>query len=169
MIERQRADGGFWCKDTGRIGGPRESEPRCAYATLCVLGALAVYPRLRQSDVAKRSVAFLLRCWDKRGKIKFAGHDSQIGKGWEKLKYPFTDYRILKYLDVVSRLPYAITDPRLLEMRDLLASKQDCQGRFSPESIPKTWSDFDFGQKKIPSRWITLCAHRIFKRINVRA
>jgi prenyltransferase beta subunit len=163
--KRQRLDGGFWCKNTGLPGKPREREPSCAFATLCVLGALAQNPELKNSKITQRSVEFLLGCWDNRGKIKYAGHDSQIGTGWEKLKYPFTDYRILKYLDILSQFEYTKTNPRMGAMIDLLISKQDKNGRFYAESIHQVWSDFDFGQKELPSRWITLLVYRIVKRV----
>jgi len=167
LIHRQRRDGGFWCKDTGQPHRPREREPSCAYATLCVLGALAQNPELQNSAVAKKSTGFLLKCWDNRGKIKYTGHDSQIGTGWEKLKYPFTDYRILYYLDTLTRLEFAKKDRRIGAMIDLLFSKQDKNGRFYAESIHKVWSSFDFGQKKSPSKWITLLAYRTIKRLDV--
>ena len=165
LIKRQRLDGGFWCKDTGQIGGPREREPSCAFSTMFVLGALAQNPKLRNSETAKKGVDFLFQCWENRGKIKYAGHDSQIETGWEKLKYPFTDYKILKFLDVLSQFEYA--KKRLLEteMIDLLLSRRDEGGRYTPESIHEVWSDFDFGQKERPSRWITILALRIVKRI----
>jgi hypothetical protein len=163
LVGRQRLDGGFWCKDTGQPGRPREQEPSCAFGTLCVLGALAQNPELRDGTIAKRGAEFLLTCWEKRGKIKYAGHDSQIGRGWDKLKYPFTDYRILKYLDVLSQFDFAQHDPRIGAMIDLLISKRDRNGRYYAESIHQVWSDFDFGQKKRPSRWITLLACRIVK------
>jgi len=165
LVRRQRLDGGFWCKDTGQIGGSREKEPSCAMATMFVLGALAQNPRLRNSKIAGKGVDFLFGCWQNRGKIKYAGHDSQIETGWEKLKYPFTDYKILKFLDVLSRFEYAKKRLRESEMVKVLLSKQDGKGRFTPESIHKVWSDFDFGQKEKPSRWITLIALRIIKRI----
>ena len=165
LTHRQRLDGGFWCKDTGQPGRPREKEPSCAYGTLCVLGALAQDPELQNSNIAKKSVAFLLKCWDDRDKIKYAGHDSQIGKGWEKLKYPFTDYRILNYLDILTRCEFAKKDSRIGVMIDLLFSKRDNSGRFYPESIHKVWFHFDFGQKALPSRWITLLAYRSIKRL----
>jgi hypothetical protein len=164
LVNRQRLDGGFWCKNTGRPGSPREKEPSCAFATLCVLGALAQNPELKNGEIAREGAEFLFGCWEKRGKIKFAGHDSQIGKGWEKLKYPFTDYRILKYLDTLSQFAFARNDPRIDEMLDMLLSKQD-KGRFRAESIHKVWSDFDFGQKEIPSRWITMLVYRVVKRV----
>jgi hypothetical protein len=165
LTRRQRIDGGFWCKDTGQIGAPREDEPSCAFATTFVLGALAQNPNLRNSEVAKKSVDFLFQCWTNRGKVKYAGHDSKIGKDWEKLKYPFTDYKILKFLDVLSQFDYARKKLKESEMLDLLLRKQDGQGRFTPESIINAWSNFDFGQKEKPSRWITFLALRIAKRI----
>jgi hypothetical protein len=128
---------------------------------------MAQNPVLRKSKVTKRGVEFLLQCWEKRGKIKYAGHDSQIGTDWEKLKYPFTDYRILKSLDTLSQFKFIKNDPRFKEMIDVLASKQDANGRFTPESIHHVWSAFDFGQKEKPSFWITFLAFRILKRVNV--
>ena len=165
LIPRQRLDGGFWCKDTGQPGGLREKEPSCALATLCILGALIQDPELKQSATVSKSADFLLKCWDNRGKIKYAGHDSQIGTGWGKLQYPFTDYRILKYLDTLSQLEFARNDPRMTTMIDLLLEKRDEEGRYYAESVHKAWSGFDFGQKKSPSRWITLIAYRILKRM----
>jgi hypothetical protein len=66
---------------------------------------------------------------------------------------------------VLSQFEYA--KPRLQEAEivNLLLSKRDSKGRFSPESIHKVWSSFDFGQKKKLLRWITLLALRILKRI----
>jgi len=165
LVERQRLDGGFWCKDTGQIGGPREKEPSCAMATMFVLGALAQNPKLQNSEVAKKGVDFLFECWENRERIRYAGHDSQIGTDWEKLKYPFTDYKILNFLDVLSRFKHAKQRLQKSEMINVLLSKRDSEGKFTPESIIKVWSDFDFGQKEKPSRWITLLALRILKRI----
>jgi len=165
LVSRQRLDGGFWCKDTGQPGRVREHEPSCAYGTLCVLSALLAHTEIRKSKPAGRAGAFLLGCWDSRDKIKYAGHDSQIGTGWEKLKYPFTDYRILSYLDTLSRLQSLRRDPRMLKIIRLLMSKADAKGRFRPESIHNAWSSFDFGQKRLPSRWVTFLAHRIALRV----
>jgi len=126
---------------------------------------LAENPRLRDSGAALRGVDFLVGCWESRGKIKYDGHDSQVGTDWGKLKYPFTDYKILKFLDVLSQFECAKQRLRESEMVKLLFSKRDNDGRFTPESIVKAWSDFDFGQKDKPSRWVTLLALRIAKRV----
>lgn len=166
LVQRQRLDGGFWCKATGQPGKTRQAEPSCAYATLCVLGALSQNPRYKNSNVTEKALEFMLECWDNRGKIKYAGHDSQIGRGWEKLKYPYTDYRILKFLDVVTRFNSARNDSRVQSIINLLVSKQDKDGRYRAESIHKAWSGFDFAQKQRPSRWITLLVCSILKKMN---
>jgi hypothetical protein len=165
LVGRQRFDGGFWCKSTGQAGGPREKEPSCAMATMFVLGALAQNRKLKNREIARKGVDFLFNCWKNREKMRYAGHDSQIGTDWDKLKYPFTDYKILKFLDVLSKFECAKQRLQESEMVKLLLSKQDERGRFTPESIHKVWSDFDFGQKERPSRWITYLALRIVKRI----
>ena len=166
LINRQRLDGGFWCKNSGQISGPREKEPSCAMAAMFVLGALAQNPKLRNSPTAMKAADFLFGCWENRGKIRYAGHDSQIGTDFEKLKYPFSDYKILKFLDVLSQVEHVKQRLQKSEMVNLLLSKRDEEGRFTPESIGKVWSDYDFGQKEKPSRWITLLVLRIMKRIS---
>jgi hypothetical protein len=164
LLGRQRLDGGWWCKNTGQPGGPREHEPSCPFATMFVLGTLAQRGEFKEHPVSQRAVEFLLDCWTNKGRLRYPGHDSQIGSGWEKLKYPFVDYRILKFLDVLSRFPGARKDPRCGEILKLLTAKADKRGRFKAESIVKVWADFDFGQKKEPSRWITLLAWRVMAR-----
>jgi hypothetical protein len=130
-----------------------------------VLGAFARSAGLTDSEVAGKALELLLKCWENRGKIKYAGHDSQIGRGWDRLKYPYTDYRILKYLDVLSAFESVRQDPRVREMSDVLIRKLDEQGRCNAESIHKAWSDFDFGRKNVPSRWITYLTYRIIARL----
>jgi hypothetical protein len=50
-------------------------------------------------------------------------------------------------------------------MVGLLKSKADHQGRFALESVWTAWKDWEFGQKKEPSRWLTLLAWRIIARV----
>jgi len=169
LMGRQRRDGGFWCKGTGQPGGPREGEPSCALASLWVLSALAAHPTFVKSEACRRCARFLLGCWDYRGRIKYAGHDSQIGSGWEKLKYPFCEYRILHYLDGLSRVPSVRNDARIAEISGLVMSKRDNDGRFQPESINEAWSRFDFGRKKQPSRWLTCMVYVMAARLATHA
>ena len=56
-------------------------------------------------------------------------------------------------------------DMSFLEMIDVVKSKADEQGRFTSESVWKSWSDWEFGQKKNPSPLLTLKVYRVLKRI----
>jgi hypothetical protein len=54
---------------------------------------------------------------------------------------------------------------------DLLAKPEDssevvsARGRFTAGSVWKAWSEWDFGQKKVPSVWITFLVLRIIRRM----
>jgi hypothetical protein len=56
-------------------------------------------------------------------------------------------------------------DPRLLEMLAVLEGRMEPDGRFRLESVWTAWKDWEFGQKKEPSRWLTLSAWRIMTRM----
>jgi hypothetical protein len=88
-----------------------------------------------------------------------------MGTDFRKLKAPLVWYDILHVLDVLSLFPWLKQDARLLDMLDTLRSKADDQGRFTPESIWTVWKDWEFGQKRAPSRWLTFLAWRIVQRI----
>lgn len=47
--------------------------------------------------------------------------------------------------------------------------KADPQGRFTLESVWTAWKDWEFGQKRTPSRWLTLPAWRILGRVETTA
>ena len=47
------------------------------------------------------------------------------------------------------------------EMTEIVRAKADNQGKYTPESEWKAWKDWDFGQKKQPSRWLTFLVLRM--------
>jgi hypothetical protein len=87
-----------------------------------------------------------------------------MGTDFRKLKVPFVWYDLLHVLDVLTQFPWLLHDPRLQEMAGLLADKADAGGRFTLESAWQAWGAWEFGQKRAPSRWLTLLAHRILRR-----
>ncbi len=145
--------------ELGRWRGPGRKEDPCPYANLIMLRALALHPDWRDSDAARAGAETQLALWtesrDRHPYMFFMGTD------FRKLKAPLVWYDLLHVLDVLVRFPWLRGDPRLAEMRTLLASKADAAGRFTPESIWQAWRDWEFGQKKAPSRWLTLLALRI--------
>jgi hypothetical protein len=82
---------------------------------------------------------------------------------------PFVRYDLLHVLDVLSRHGWLREDARLLDMLGVLRGKADTDGRFTAESVWAAWKDWEFGQKKAPSRWVTLLAWRIIARMSESA
>ena len=149
-------------KELGTWRGPGRKEDPCPYATLAMLKALVLAPAWRDSQAVRDGAACLLDLWehsrDRHPYIFYMGTD------FRKLKAPFIWYDLLHVLEVLTQCPPAAGDPRLSEMLDLLAGKADADGRYTPESVWKAWEGWEFGQKKAPSRWLTLLAHRILAR-----
>ncbi|HLE74331.1 MAG TPA: hypothetical protein VI688_08805, partial [Anaerolineales bacterium] len=71
---------------------------------------------------------------------------------------------VLQNLEVLTALGHG-GDPRLAPAIDLLLSKQDAQGRWKMEYTynGKTWVDLE--EKGKPSKWVTLRALRVLKRV----
>ncbi|HSL42534.1 MAG TPA: hypothetical protein VK897_03820 [Anaerolineales bacterium] len=149
--------------ELGKFRGPGRKEDPCPYATLVMLKVLAHVPQLRESTSAKAGVETLLSLWD----------DSQhrhpymffMGSDFRKLKAPLFWYDILHVLDVLSHFGWVKTDQRFQKMRATVEAKADRDGRYVPESIWTAWKEWDFSQKKVPSRGLTFYIQRILKRI----
>jgi hypothetical protein len=88
-----------------------------------------------------------------------------MGTDFAKLKAPMVWYDILHVLEVLSQFRHLRKDRRLLEMVNILKVKSDPEERFTAESVWKAWSNWEFGQKKIPSFWLALLAQKISKRM----
>jgi hypothetical protein len=73
-------------------------------------------------------------------------------------------HQLLKTVDTLSNFPAALRDSRFGEMLDAVVEKQTDEGTFKPEGVNKPYAEFDFGQKKAPSPWLTFLAARAYQR-----
>jgi hypothetical protein len=129
------------------------------------LKVLANLPDLRKGSSAEIGVETLLALWD-QSKEKHP-YMFFMGTDFRKLKAPLFWYDILHVLDVLSHFECARKDERFRQMLSVVESKANSDGYYTPESIWTVWKDWDFGQKKIPSRGLTLFVQRILTRISV--
>jgi hypothetical protein len=81
-----------------------------------------------------------------------------MGTDFSKLKAPLVWYDLLHVAGVLSRFPWVHGDPRFQSMLDAIRAKAGPDARFTPESVWTAWKDWDFGQKEVPSPWLTLLA-----------
>ena len=150
--------------ELGKFRGPGRKQDPCPFATLVMLEMLAHVPELNVSQSAEIGVEILLSLWDeskdKHPYMFFMGTD------FRKLKAPLFWYDILHVLDVLSRFKWATMDKRFQQMLNVVESKADGDGRYIPESVWTAWKNWDFGQKKVPSRGLTLLVQRILNRAN---
>jgi hypothetical protein len=161
-------DNGWPCavsKELGKFRGPGRKEDPCPFANLAMLKALSEIEALHDSPACHTGADALLTLWSE----STARHPYMfyMGNDFRKLKVPFVWYDLMHVLDVLSRFSWLKEDARLLDMLEILKSKVDQQGHFTLESIWTAWKDWEFGQKKEPSRWLTLTAWRIIKRMEV--
>ncbi len=159
-------ENGFPCAASPELGafrGPGRRDDCCPYATLIMADLLSLLPEYRDSDAAKTAAEALMSLWEN----SYTQHPFLFytGKDFRKLKAPSAWYDVVSVAGVLSRFPWAREDPRLLEMVDLIRSRQDGEGFFTPESIYLKMKGWDFGQKKEPSPYLTYLCMRILERM----
>ena len=159
-------DNGWPCavsKELGKFRGPGRKEDPCPFANLAMLKALSVMEGWRNSPECHTGAETLLTLWSE-SKTQHP-YIFYMGNDFRKLKVPFVWYDLIHVLEVLSRFEWLRDDPRLLDMLGILQGKADEFGRFTLESVWTAWKDWEFGQKKEPSRWLTLMAWRILGRL----
>jgi len=149
-------------KELGRFRGPGRKEDPCPYANLVMLKVLSQFDDLRDSLVCQTGAEALLNLWFKsKERHPFLFY---MGTDFRKLKAPLVWYDILHVLEVLSQFPWLRQDERLLAMLVTVKAKADPEGYYVPESIWTAWKDWDFGQKRAPSRWLTFLVWRSIER-----
>ncbi|XUW99393.1 MAG: hypothetical protein TUN42_05700 [Dehalogenimonas sp.] len=158
-------DNGWPCvvaKELGGFRGPGRKDDPCPYATLVMLKVMSQLDEFRDNHACHRGAESLLSLWtESRNRHPYMFY---MGTDFRKLKAPFIWYDLLHVLDVLSRFPWLRDDPRLEEAISVLESKADPEGRFTVESVWTAWNNWEFGQKRVPSRWLTLLAWRVLNR-----
>ncbi len=161
-------ENGWPCAVSNELGsfrGPGRKDDPCPFANLAMLKALSAIPGSNDCTATRLGCEAILRQWETRE----VSHPYMFYMGTDfcKLKAPMVWYDILHVTDVLSSYKWLQTDPRLDQMIKLIKSKANVLLRYTPESVWTAWKDWEFGQKKEPSRWLTLHVLRIQKRMEV--
>jgi hypothetical protein len=151
------------CKELGTFRGPGKKDDPCPYATLVMLKLLSLPAFSTEKTVVSPGIESLLTLWE-QSKTKHP-YMFYMGTDFRKLKAPFVWYDILHVAEVLSHFSWVHDDARFVEMLVLINSKADEQGLYTPESIWTAWKGWDFGQKKLPSQWLTFLIYRINRRV----
>ena len=151
--------------ELGSFRGPGRKIDPCPYANLVMLKVLSLSQEGRTHQAARIGIETLLSLWQNRREMH--PYIFYMGTDFCKLKAPLIWYDILHVLDVLSCFPGVSQDTRFQDMLEIGVDKMTSEGTFIPESIYNLYKEWDFGQKKQPSRWITLLMHRILLRVGL--
>ena len=158
---------GWGCTAASSLGenflGPGKREDPCPYANLLMLKVLAQTEIWKYSSACHNGTEVLLDQWENSySKQSFL---FRMGDDFRKLKAPLFWFDLLHVVDVLSQFEWVRNDHRFLDMINVLIAKANHNMQFTPESVWMAWKDWDFGQKKHPSRWLTLLVLRVLKRV----
>ncbi len=163
IMNAQRLDGGWHCAKSRAMGKKLEKSESCLMDNLNILMLFSVYKEYINEPKLEGAINLLLEHWRRRDE-KWRPYGFGIGSDFKKLRYPAFKYGILRVLDVLSMYPYAIEQVEFRNMLEFVLQKAD-NDQYKPESVSKMFNEFDFGQRKEPSRWLTLLIKRIEKRV----
>lgn len=155
-------ENGWPCAGSTQLGtfhGPGRKCDPCPYANLIMVKLLSATRDYSNSEACHLGAESLLHCWAERE--TFHPYIFYMGNDFSKLKAPLVWFDIIHVAYVLSQLPWLKQDTRLNEMKAIIAQKADADGRFTPESIWMAWKEWDFGQKKVPSPYLTYLATKI--------
>lgn len=161
-----QSDNGWPCKvssDLGKFRGPGRKDDPCPYATLLMLKLISLFDEYHDLPQALNGAEVLLSLWEQRKERR--PYMFAMGRGFQKLKAPLLWYDILHVVDILTKFEWLHKDKRLLEMVDIIRSKADTRGYYKAESVYKAWGDWEFGQKKTHSKFITEKVDSILKRV----
>jgi len=164
LVKVQNADGGWLCpywkahiRDTHG----------CFYGTICPLEAFSEVQKTERTPEMNRTVArgaeFLLM-----HRLFQADHHRYkvINRQWLKFSFPwFYGYHILRGLAVVTKLGYT-EDERLRDALKIMLQKRRPDGTWLLEGAPTGRMQANIEAVGKPSKWITLNALRVLKRLS---
>lgn len=159
---------GFPCtvsQELGKFRGPGRKDDCCPYATLAMLRLLSSIPEYKDSETVEVLAKVILSLWEKS--LEKHPYMFYMGTDFRKLKAPSIWYDIVSVMEVLSNIKPITTDKRFTEMLELINNKQDKNGLFTPESVFQKHKEWDFGQKKTPSPYLTYRCHLILERTNL--
>jgi len=163
LIKIQNNDGGWLCP---YWKAHIKDKHGCFYGTICSLEAFSEVKTRNLTREMKETIEkgseFLLM----HRLYKADHHDYKvINSHWLEFGFPwFYGYNILRGLDVLTKLGY-VRDERLNDAVDILLQKRKSNGTWILKSAPIGRMQTNIEAKGKPSKWITLIALRILKRL----
>jgi hypothetical protein len=164
LVEIQNKDGGWLCP---YWRAHIKDKHGCFYGTICPLEAFSEIRQENQTDEMKKTIENAAEFLLMHRLFKADHHDYKvINQYWLKSSFPwFYGYNILRGLDVLTKLGY-VKDERLNDAVEILLQKRQDNGTWVLENAPIGRMQTNIEAKGKPSKWITLIALRVLKRLS---
>jgi hypothetical protein len=163
LVKIQLEDGGWQCP---YWPAHIKDKHGCFMGTICAVEAFSELPKQEWTKQMEQTVEngaeFILM----HRLFKADHHNFKVIKqGWLKLGFPwFWSYNILRGLDVLTKLGLT-RDERLRDATEILVQKRQKDGKWLLETGPVGRMHTNLEPKGKPSKWITLIALRVLRRI----
>jgi hypothetical protein len=162
LVKVQNKDGGWLCPYWKAHVRDKHA---CFMGTICPTEAFSEVSAKNQTKEMKETVSGAAEFMLMHRLFKADHHNySVINKTWLELSYPWFGYNILRGLDVLTKLGYS-KDERLCEAAEVLLQKRQGNGAWILENSPEGRMQANIEQKGQPSKWVTLIALRVLKRL----
>jgi len=164
LAKIQNRDGGWLCPYWKAHINDKHS---CFHGTICSLEAFSEVPEEKHTPEMKQAIErgaeFLLM----HHLFKADHHGYKvINRQWLKFSFPwFWGYNVLRGLSVLTKLGYT-EDERLRDAVELLFQKRRPDGIWILDNAPTNRMQANIETVGKPSKWITLNALRVLKRLH---
>lgn len=145
-----------------KFRGPGRVNDVCPMVVVDAMRGYWVLPKSQWPDKLMEAGKTLLNCWMNRATEKpyIMGH----GRSFRMPRAPFLWYNIGTVLDAVSHYPELVKTQAFRELIAVSLLAFEPTGEVIPKTVFLYFKKFSFGQKKVPSPWMTLFLSRIYKR-----
>jgi hypothetical protein len=163
LVKVQNADGGWLCPYWKAHVRDKHA---CFMGTICPAEAFGEVSENNRTKDMKETVSRAAGFFLMHRLFKADHHNySVINKSWLELSYPwFAGYNTLRGLDVLTKLGYS-KDERLCDASGVLLQKRQSNGSWILENSPEGRMQANIEKKGQPSKWITMIALRVLKRL----
>ena len=164
LVKIQNQDGGWLCP---YWKAHIRDKHGCFQGTICSLEAFSEVKSGSLTEEMKETIGKAAEFLLMHRLFKADHHNYKVIKeSWLKLSFPwFSGYNILRGLDVLTKLDH-VEDERLSDTVQLLLQKRRQDGKWILENAPTGRMHANIETVRKPSKWITLIALRVLKRLH---
>lgn len=161
LKEAWSSEKGWFCHLPFVNGQFKKEQMGCPMAGLAALEVFSLDETLKESVFAQNAFRTLVYHYELGRSIYYFGR----GKRFFTFKFPFVWYNALYMADVLSRFEFAKKHEVMNQLAGWIESGRPDDGKYRATSVYQEYRDWDFGNKKDASPWITFLCCRILKRL----